>query len=101
MNWATQVAVFANTYCTIKVVLVGQGNPTIEEVVVHVDDFKTGGVPSPDYDSEDINYVHQKLNLQRMFLFMVMSMHNGLIHQKTDIIFGRAFLVQHNIYFKC
>ena len=23
-------------------------------------DFKTGGVPSPDYDSEDINYIYQK-----------------------------------------
>ena len=23
-------------------------------------DFKKGGVPSPDYDSEDINYVNQK-----------------------------------------
>ena len=23
-------------------------------------DFKNGGVPSPDYDSEDINYVHKK-----------------------------------------
>ena len=23
-------------------------------------DFKTGGVPSPDYDSEDINYVYKK-----------------------------------------
>ena len=23
-------------------------------------DFKTGGVPTPDYDSEDINYVYQK-----------------------------------------
>ena len=22
--------------------------------------FKTGGIPTPDYDSEDINYVHQK-----------------------------------------
>ena len=22
--------------------------------------FKTGGVPNPDYDSEDINYVQQK-----------------------------------------
>ncbi len=23
-------------------------------------DFKTGGVPNPDYDSDDINYVYQK-----------------------------------------
>ena len=23
-------------------------------------DFKTGGVPTPDYDSEDINYIYQK-----------------------------------------
>mgnify|MGYP001460794841 FL=1 len=23
-------------------------------------DFKTGGVPNPDYDSEDINFVNQK-----------------------------------------
>jgi len=23
-------------------------------------DFKTGGVPTPDYDSEDINFVDQK-----------------------------------------
>ena len=23
-------------------------------------DFKTGGVPTPDYDSEDINFVNQK-----------------------------------------
>ena len=23
-------------------------------------DFKTGGVPTPDYDSDDINYVYQK-----------------------------------------
>ena len=23
-------------------------------------DFKLGGVPNPDYDSEDINYIHQK-----------------------------------------
>ena len=23
-------------------------------------DFKKGGVPSPDYDSDDINYVYQK-----------------------------------------
>ena len=23
-------------------------------------DFKTGGVPNPDYDSEDINYISQK-----------------------------------------
>ena len=23
-------------------------------------DFRTGGVPSPDYDSEDINYVYKK-----------------------------------------
>ena len=22
-------------------------------------DFKTGGVPTPDYDSEDINYIYQ------------------------------------------
>ena len=23
-------------------------------------DFKTGGVPNPDYDSEDVNYVYKK-----------------------------------------
>ena len=23
-------------------------------------DFKTGGVPAPDYDSDDINYVYEK-----------------------------------------
>ena len=23
-------------------------------------DYKTGGVPNPDYDSDDINYVYQK-----------------------------------------
>ena len=23
-------------------------------------DFQTGGVPNPDYDSDDINYVYQK-----------------------------------------
>ena len=23
-------------------------------------DFKTGGVPTPDYDSEDVNYVYKK-----------------------------------------
>ena len=23
-------------------------------------DFKTGGVPTPDYDSDDINYIDQK-----------------------------------------
>ena len=23
-------------------------------------DFKTGGVPAPDYDSDDINYVYKK-----------------------------------------
>ena len=23
-------------------------------------DFKSGGIPNPDYDSEDINYIYQK-----------------------------------------
>ena len=23
-------------------------------------DYKTGGVPTPDYDSDDVNYVHKK-----------------------------------------
>ena len=33
-------------------------------------DFKNGGVPSPDYDSEDINYVYKKAEFsQDIFVY--------------------------------
>ena len=42
-------------------------------------DFKTGGVPTPDYDSEDINYVYQKSEFTEDVLYMVMRTHNHLM----------------------
>ena len=49
-------------------------------------DFKTGGVPNPDYDSDDINYVYQKSEFtDDVFVYGDVSVY-GKLHANIDLV---------------
>ena len=41
-------------------------------------DFKTGGVPTPDYDSDDINYIDQKTEITEDLFLQPLLLPPGL-----------------------